>query len=478
MMPDKLVFQKVLIANRGEVATRVIRACQELGIRTAAVFTEADKHAMHVKKADEAYLVSPSPVAGYLNVEQITDLAKAVGCDALHPGYGFLAENPDLPEACALRRITYIGPSARQIRAMGDKTLARQMMKRVGIPVIPGTEGNVASVEEARTFAKAVGYPVMLKATTGGGGRGIRRCEDKRALRENFDRARSEAQSAFGRAEVFVEKAIDHARHIEFQVLRDAHGHTVHLFERDCSIQRRHQKLIEVAPSPALDERLRARMGQAAINAAEAVDYLNAGTVEFLLAPDGRFYFLEMNTRLQVEHTITETITGRDIVQEQIRIAAGLPLSFKQDEVGRRGVAMEFRINAEDPKEGFRPDVGRVTRYASPGGPGVRIDGFIYKDYEITPYFDSMCAKLTIWALDWDGAVRRALRALHEYDIRGVKTTIPFFIRIVEHPDFRAGRFDTSFIDAHPELLDYRDPLPMEERAAIVAAAIVAYHGL
>ena len=472
------MINKILIANRGEIAVRIVRACREMGIRSVAVFTDADRHALHVKKADEAYNIGPDSVAGYLNAHRIVNLAVATGCDALHPGYGFLSENPQLAEICARRHIRFIGPNAEVIRRMGDKTEARRSMQAAGVPVVPGTGHNLSGLDEALAVAAKIGYPVMLKATSGGGGRGIRRCNDEQALRRNYDRVLSEATKAFGSADVFLEKCVEYPRHIEMQVLADSQGNVVHLFERDCSIQRRHQKLIEIAPSPQLDETQRALLGDYAVRAARSVGYENAGTVEFLMAPDGAFYFMEMNTRLQVEHTVTEAITGVDIVQEQIRIASGLALRYRQEDIGRRGVAIEFRINAEDPKNDFLPSFGRITRYLAPGGPGVRTDAAIYTGYHIPPYYDSMCAKLTVWALDWDQLLNRAARALEDTGVYGVKTTIPYYLEILKTEEFRAGCFDTGFVEAHPELVEYSTSRPTREMAAVVAASVAAHLGL
>jgi pyruvate carboxylase subunit A len=449
-----------------------------MGIKSVAIYTDADRHALHVKKADEAYNIGSDPVIGYLNAHNIVNLAAAAGCDALHPGYGFLSENPVLAEICAKRGIAFIGPSAKVIHQMGDKIQARKAMIEAGVPVIPGSEGNLANVEEARQLANKTGYPVMLKATNGGGGRGIRRCNSEDELLKNYDRVVSEASKAFGKPEVFLEKCVVNPRHIEVQVLGDSFGNAIHLFERDCSIQRRNQKLIEIAPSPQLTEAQRRYIGDLAVDAAKAVRYVNAGTVEFLLDQDNQFYFMEMNTRLQVEHTVTETITGIDIVQEQIRIASGLPLQYKQSEVNYRGFAMEFRINAEDPKNGFLPSFGRITRYYAPGGPGVRTDAAMYSGYVIPPYYDSMCAKLTVWNLTWDGVVARGQRALNDMVVYGVKTTIPYYQEILKHPDFRRHHFDTSFVEAHPELANYSVRPPRDALAAAIAAAIAAHTGL
>lgn len=472
------MFRKVLIANRGEIAVRIVRACAELGLTSAAIYAEPDRHSLHIKKADEAYNIGPDSVAGYLNVHRIVNVAVASGCDALHPGYGFLSENPLLAEACEKRGIVFIGPGGQVIRRMGDKTEARRSALAAGVPVVPGSEGNIADVDEALAIAEDIGYPVMLKATSGGGGRGIRRCNTPQELRANYDRVLSEARKAFGSAEIFMEKCVVNPRHIEVQVLADQHGNVVHLFERDCSIQRRHQKLIEVAPSPQLSEQQRARIGELAVRAARAAGYENAGTVEFLMDQDGEFYFMEMNTRLQVEHTVTEEITGIDIVQEQIRIAAGLPLRFSQDQIERRGYAMEFRINAEDPKNDFLPSFGRITRYFAPGGPGVRTDGAIYTGYYIPPYYDSMCAKLTVWALTWEDLLNRAWRALHDIGVYGVKTTIPYHLEILKTPEFRTGGWSTDFVERHPELADYSVRRPPRELAAAIGAATVAHLGL
>ena len=472
------MIKKILVANRGEIAVRVVRACAEMGITSAAIYTDADRHALHVKKADEAYNVGPDPVGGYLNAHRIVNLAVASGCDALHPGYGFLSENPQLAEICARRDIIFIGPSPDAIRRMGDKILARAAMIQAGVPVVPGSEGNLKNVADAVKLAKKVGYPVMLKATSGGGGRGIRRCNTEEELKRAYERVVSEATKAFGSAEVFMEKAVVNPRHIEVQVLGDKYGNVIHLFERDCSIQRRHQKLVEIAPSPQLTDQQRAHVCELGVLAAKTVHYENAGTVEFLLDQNGEFYFMEMNTRLQVEHTVTEQITGVDIVQEQINIAAGLPLSYRQDDIERRGYAIQFRINAEDPKNDFLPNYGRITRYYSPGGPGVRTDAAIYTGYEFPPHYDSMCAKLIVWALTWDKVIARGQRALMDMGMYGVKTTKPFHLQILNTPEFQAATFDTGFIEKHPELIEYSIRRPPQDLAAAIAAAVVAYHGL
>ncbi len=472
------MLRKILIANRGEIAVRIIRACAEMGIRSVAIHSEADRYGLHVKKADEAYSLGSDPLAGYLNVHRIVNLAVATGCDAIHPGYGFLSENPELAQACVRRGITFIGPSAALIQRMGDKTEARFAMQKAGVPVTPGTDGNLASEDEALEVAERIGYPIMLKATSGGGGRGIRRCDSPADLKRNYERVISEATKAFGRADVFLEKCVVNPKHIEVQVLADHHGNCIHLYERDCSIQRRNQKLIEIAPSPQLDEAERQYVGGLAVLAARAVGYTNAGTVEFLQDADGRFYFMEMNTRIQVEHTITETITGVDLVEEQIRVAAGLPLRYRQDQITRRGFALQFRINAEDPQNSFLPSFGRISRYYAPGGPGVRTDGAIYTGYTVPPYYDSMLAKVIVWALNWEDLINRGDRALRDMGVFGIKTTIPFYREIIHHPDFRRGSFDTGFLEANPQLLDYSCKRRKEEIAAALAAAIAAHAGL
>ena len=472
------MFKKILIANRGEIAVRLIRACSELGITSVAIYSDADRHALHVKKADESYNVGADPLAGYLNAHNIVNIAVTSGCDAIHPGYGFLSENPELAEICSRRDIKFIGPDAEIIRQMGDKIQARTAMINASIPVIPGSEGNIESLDEAKKLASSIGYPIMLKATNGGGGRGIRRCNNEKELITNYDRVISEATKAFGKPEVFIEKCIVSPKHIEVQILADSYGNVVHLFERDCSIQRRNQKLIEIAPSPQLTNAQRSYVGELAVKAAKAVNYKNAGTVEFLLDDENNFYFMEMNTRLQVEHTITESITGIDIVQEQIRIAFGLSLQYKQDEIQFRGFAIEYRINAEDPKYDFMPSFGKITRYYAPGGPGVRIDASIYTGYVIPPYYDSMCAKLTVWALNWESVIQRGKRALNDIVVFGVKTTIPYYLEIMNNKQFKEASFNTSFVDDHPELINYQSQFPPELMAAAISAAIAAHEGI
>lgn len=471
------MIKKILIANRGEIAVRIVRACAEMGIRSVAVYSDADRHALHVKRADESYNLGQDPLAGYLSPQRLVSMAVETGCDALHPGYGFLSENAHFAELCEQHGIKFIGPSAEVIRRMGDKTEARRSMIAAGVPCTPGTEGNLADLAEAIREADRIGYPVMLKATSGGGGRGIRRCNSREELEQAYPRVISEATKAFGSAEVFLEKCIVNPKHIEAQILADSFGNTVHLFERDCSIQRRNQKLIEIAPSPQLTPEQRAYIGELSVRAAKAVGYENAGTVEFLLADD-EVYFMEMNTRVQVEHTITEEITGIDIVREQIRIASGLPLSMKQEDIQLRGFALQFRINAEDPKNNFFPSFGKITRYYAPGGPGVRTDTAIYTGYVIPPHYDSMCLKLIVWALTWEEALDRGLRALDDMRVHGVKTTTPYYQQILHNPEFRTGRFNTSFVESHPELLEYSEKRKPEQLALAIATAIAAYAGL
>ncbi|WP_165856174.1 acetyl-CoA carboxylase biotin carboxylase subunit [Marinobacter sp. JSM 1782161] len=473
-----MTIKKVLIANRGEIAVRIARACQELGVKAVAIYSEADRYSLHVKKADEAHCISADPLTGYLNPHHIVNLAVETGCDALHPGYGFLSENATLAEVCKERGIRFIGPAADVIASMGDKTHARQTAIKAGVPVTPGSEDNLTDVEDAVRQAADLGYPVMLKATSGGGGRGIRRCDDEASLRQNYDRVISEATKAFGSADVFLEKCIVNPRHIEVQVLADSFGNAIHLYERDCSIQRRNQKLIELAPSPQLNDEQREYIGDLAVRVSKQTGYENAGTVEFLLADNGDFYFMEMNTRVQVEHTISEQITGVDIVKEQIRIAAGEKLRFKQEDISYRGYAAQFRINAEDPKNNFLPSFGQITRYYSPGGPGVRTDAAIYTGYEIPPYYDSMCAKLIVSAMDWEELLDRSQRALKDMGIYGIKTTIPYYLEILNHPEFRAASFNTGFVEAHPELINYSIKKRPESLAAAVAAAIAAQAGI
>lgn len=468
------MFKKVLIANRGEIALRVIRACKELGIRTVAIYCEPDATARYVKKADEAYLITPGPLRGYLNIYGIVELAKNVGADAIHPGYGFLSENPQFAEACTKAGLTFIGPNPEAIRRMGLKDQARKIAMQEGIPLLPGTEP-LSSIDKAIKAAKEIGYPVMIKAVAGGGGRGLRICYDEESLKRQMTIAMSEAKKAFGDERVFIEKFLERPHHIEIQVVADKHGNIVHLGERDCSIQRRHQKLIEIAPSLLLTEEVRQKMGEAAKKLARAVGYDNVGTVEFLVDENLNFYFLEMNTRVQVEHTITEEITGIDIVQTMIKIAAGEPFEIKQEEIKLNGYAIQCRINAEDPLNDFLPSTGTITAYYSPGGFGVRIDGHAFVGYRVPPYYDSLLSKLIVWGRTWDEAVRRMHRALSEYIIRGVKTTIPIYVKIMEDEDFKKGNFSNRYIEEKLQSLLYKEERDPFEMAVILSAAIVAH---
>jgi acetyl-CoA carboxylase biotin carboxylase subunit len=445
------MFSRVLIANRGEIALRVIRACRELNIQTVAVYSEADRDSLHVRYADDAVCIGPPPSGlSYLNMPQIISAAVITQADAIHPGYGFLAENDRFAETCDACKITFIGPSADTIRRMGDKAEAKRTARKAGVPVIPGSDGVVESVEEAVRQAAHIGYPIIVKAAGGGGGRGMRVAHTESALQNAFVMAQSEAQSAFDNPQVYLEKFFERPRHIEIQILGDRHGRVIHLGERDCSIQRRHQKLIEESPSPALipTPKIRKRMGEAAIRAAEAVNYVGAGTVEFLLDGDGYFYFMEMNTRVQVEHPVTEMVTGIDIVREQICVAAGEKLAFRQDDVQLRGHAVECRINAEDPDNRFLPHPGRISVFHPPGGPGVRVDSHAYGEYDIPPYYDSLIAKLIVHDHDRASALRRMERALDEFVIEGVKTTIPFHLRVLRDERFRRGEYDVTFLDS------------------------------
>jgi acetyl-CoA carboxylase biotin carboxylase subunit len=443
------MFRKVLVANRGEIALRIIRACREMGIETVAVYSQADSESLHVKLADEAYCIGPPPATrSYLHIPAIISTAVVTGAEAIHPGYGFLAENANFAAICQDHRIKFIGPSVDAINSMGDKSSARDTMRAAGVPVVPGTEGLVEDEDEALKIAEEIGYPVIIKATAGGGGKGMRIAADPEALSRSIAAARSEAQAAFGDAGVYIEKYLKPIRHIEIQVLADRYGNVVHLGERDCSVQRRHQKLIEEAPSPALTPEMRERMGAAAVQAAMGINYEGAGTVEFIHAGD-RFYFMEMNTRVQVEHPVTEMITGIDIVKEQIRIAAGLPLSFKQEDVRFNGHSIECRINAEDPDRNFMPSPGRVDAYIAPGGPGVRVDSHCYPGYSIPQFYDSLVSKLIVWGRDRKEAIDRMNRALDEYAITGIRTTIPFHQQVLDNPHFQRGDVTTDFIEKH-----------------------------
>jgi acetyl-CoA carboxylase, biotin carboxylase subunit len=449
------MFNKVLIANRGEIAVRIIRTCREMGIATVAVYSEADRQALHVKMADESYCVGPTAAKhSYLNITNLLSVAAITKADAIHPGYGFLAENADFAEICNGCGITFIGPDADAINKMGAKAVARETMKKAGVPIVPGTDGLIADVEEAVLVAKRIGYPVIVKATAGGGGKGMRVAKDEEALRKSIRQAQKEAETAFGNAGVYLEKYLDEPRHVEIQILGDKHGNIVYLGERDCSIQRRHQKLVEEAPSPALDQELRDKMGRVAVLAAQTVKYHGAGTVEFLLDKYGEFYFMEMNTRIQVEHPVTELVTGIDLIKEQIKVASGYPLAFRQDDVKINGWAIECRINAENPARNFMPSPGTVKTYQPPGGFGVRIDSAVYPGYEISPFYDSMIAKVIVWGKNRQEAIQRMKRALDEFVIEGVQTTIPFHQKLLEHEVFIKGEFNTGFLEIHNDIVD------------------------
>lgn len=441
------MFKKILIANRGEIALRILRACREMNISAVAVFSEADRESLHVLWADESYCIGPASSAkSYLNITNIISAALVSGADAIHPGYGFLSENPDFAEACASSGINFIGPSTGAIQQLGSKAMARDTMVKAGVPVIPGSEGAVKDNVQAWRLAEQIGYPVIIKASAGGGGRGMRVVQSGEELEEAIGMAKAEAGSAFGNDEIYLEKYVEEPRHIEFQILGDKHGNLIHLGERDCSIQRRNQKVIEESPSVALSPELRKEMGQMAVRAARAVDYYSAGTVEFLLDKNLNFYFMEMNTRIQVEHPVTELVNGIDLIKEQIRIAAGEKLEMSQDQVSINGHAIECRINAEDPSKNFMPNSGKITTYLAPGGPGVRVDSAVYSGYVISPHYDSMVGKLIVWGKDRDEAIARMQRALQEFVIKGIKTTIPFHQMVFKNAFFRRGEIYTNFI--------------------------------
>jgi len=447
------MFKKVLIANRGEIALRVIRACRELGIETVAVFSEPDRESLHVRFADDDVCIGPAPSRdSYLRIPRLIAAAEITGADAIHPGYGFLAENAEFAETCAASNITFIGPTPQQIRVMGNKAAAREAMIKVGVPVVPGTAGPVEDSDEALEFARGIGFPVIIKASAGGGGKGMRVARDADDFARSFQLARSEALSAFGNGDVYVEKYLERPRHIEFQILGDKHGHVIHLGERDCSVQRRHQKLIEEAPSPAVTPKLREAMGRDAVAGAKAIDYVGAGTIEMLLDTDGSYYFMEMNTRIQVEHPVTEMLTGVDLVKEQIRVAAGEKLSIEAMPP-LRGHVIECRVNAEDPSRNFQPSPGKITAFHPPGGAGVRLDSHVYAGYAVPPYYDSLIAKLIVQGRDRAEALARMRVALECFVVEGVTTTIPFLARVMQNERFMRGEVDTKFLEREPELL-------------------------
>ena len=466
------MFNKILIANRGEIAVRVLGACHEMGIAAVAVYSDVDRASLHVRKADEAYPIGAAAAAeSYLNIEKILDVAARSGADAIHPGYGFLSENAKFAQACADAGVKFIGPSAAAMDAMGSKTRARQAMERAGVPFVPGTSRGLESFEQAEQVAARIGYPVMLKAAAGGGGKGMRLVHAPAALKSALEGARSEAERSFGDGEVYIEKAMVNPRHIEMQVLADEHGNIVYLGERECSLQRRHQKVVEESPSPIVDADMRSRMGEVAVRVARAAGYTNAGTVEFLVDQQKNFYFLEMNTRLQVEHPVTELVTGLDLVQLQIRIAAGERLAFAQDEVQIRGHAIECRIYAEDPDNDYFPSPGKITLLLEPSGPGVRRDSGMYEGWTVPMDYDPLLAKLIGYGADRNQAIGRLMRALNEYFVGGIKTNISLFLRILSDPDFRAAKLDTGFLD---RLLEKKRAEPPTDSKATEVAAIAA----
>lgn len=477
--PSIKKIKKVLIANRGEIATRIIRACKELDIKTVAIYSEADAKSIYVKKADESYLIPGDPIQAYLNYFRIVDLAKQTKCDAIHPGYGFLSENPEFTEYCVKQGITFIGPKPEHIALFGDKIAAKRKMKELGVPVLPGSDEPISDINVAKKIADEIGYPVILKAAYGGGGRGMRIVRTASEFEDLFKSAFNEAKKFFGKGDVFIEKYIDNPRHIEIQIMADKYGNVVHLGERDCSIQRRHQKIVEIARSPSLSEGVKKELYRTSVKAMFKVGYENVGTIEYLVDENDNFYFIEMNTRLQVEHTVTEMVTGIDIVQKMIEISEGQKLPFLQEDISMRGYAIEFRINAEDPTKNFAPSTGLITSYHSPGGPGVRVDAAVYKDYVIPPYYDSMIAKLSVWGLTWKDVVNRARRALDEFIIRGVPTNLPLLRAIVRDEDFKIGKFTTRYIEEKLPKFDLKkETKSTEDLAAAIAAAIAAYHRL
>jgi len=447
------MFKKILIANRGEIAVRIIRACHEMGIKVVAIYSETDKDAMHVKLSDEAYCIGKTAVKDtYLNVQNILSVAIHTKAEAIHPGYGFLSENTDFAKMCEEFGITFIGPNPDIISKIGDKSNAKDTMKSAGVPIVPGSDGEIEHIEEAIEIAKSIGYPVIVKASAGGGGKGMRVVNSEDELISSIETAQKEAQNYFGNPMVYIEKYLEYTRHVEIQLVGDNYGNVVHLGERDCSIQRRHQKLVEESPSPALNEELRNAMGQSAVRVAKAINYNSVGTVEFLLDEDNNFYFMEMNTRIQVEHGVSEMITGIDLLKEQIAIAAGEKLSFTQDDVKINGCAIECRINAEDPAMNFIPTPGKINNYIAPGGIGIRIDSAVYTGYVIPPYYDSMVSKVIAWGRTREEAISRMKRALDEFVIDGVKTTIPFHKKLMDNETFRKGNFNTKFLEIHKDL--------------------------
>jgi acetyl-CoA carboxylase biotin carboxylase subunit len=475
------MFKKILIANRGEIAVRVVRACHEMGIAAVAVYSDVDRASLHVRKADEAYPIGSAPAAeSYLNISKILNVAARSGAEAIHPGYGFLSENAKFARACAEAGVKFIGPTAAAMEAMGSKTRARQAVEQFNVPVVPGTSSGLASLEQAGQVAAQIGYPVMLKAAAGGGGKGMRLVQGSAELRSALESARSEAERAFGDGEVYIEKAILNPRHIEIQIIADEHGNTVYLGERECSLQRRHQKVVEEAPSPIVDAKMRRRMGEVAVRVAQAAGYTNAGTVEFLVDQNKNFYFLEMNTRLQVEHPVTELVTGLDLVHLQIHIANGEPLAFRQEDVQVRGHAIECRIYAEDPDNNYFPSPGKITLLLLPSGPGIRRDSGMYEGWTVPIEYDPLLAKLIGYGTDRDQTIGRLTRALNEYFVGGIKTNISLFRRILSNPDFRAAKIDTGFLDRllkQKERSSDSQPDPQATEAAVIAAGMFSVLG-
>jgi acetyl-CoA carboxylase biotin carboxylase subunit len=468
--PKPRLFKKVLVANRGEIAIRVFRALNEMGIASVAVYSEADRLSWHLRYADEAHPIGPPPAAeSYLNIPGIIQVAKDTGCEAVHPGYGFLAESHEFAEACEGAGLVFIGPTPDSIEAMGFKTRAKKIMMKAGVPVIPGSPGAVKDAAAARRIADEIGYPVMIKASAGGGGKGMRIIRNPKEIEQSFRTASGEAESYFGNPEIFIEKYIEKPRHIEVQILADNYGDVIHLGERECSVQRRYQKLIEETPSPAIDDKARKRIGETAVRAAKAARYRNAGTVEFILDQDGNFYFLEVNTRLQVEHPVTEFVTGIDIVKNQLKIASGFKLAYRQEDIKPQGAAIECRIYAEDPKNDFLPSLGRIKRLKNPEGPWVRVENYVYRGYEVPVYYDPLIAKVITWGEDRSAAIARMSRALGEYIIEGIETTIPFHMWVMREGKFVSGDFDTSYIDRH-----YRGNAKTAHRQVPLEIAIIA----
>jgi acetyl-CoA/propionyl-CoA carboxylase len=469
-------ISSILIANRGEIALRVIRACKEIGIKSIAIYSDEDVRAVHVKRADEAYYIGPAaPAQSYLNMAKIMETAKEAGADAIHPGYGFLSENENFPEMCEKAGIIFIGPTAKAMEVTGDKMKCKEVMKKAKVPTVPGSDGIIDDVEKAANVAHEAGYPVLLKSAFGGGGRGIRLANSEKQLRQEFEMASAESRAAFGKAALFVEKYLQRIRHIEFQLIRDSHGNGRHLFERECSIQRRHQKLIEMSPSPVVDQKTRDKIGEIAVRAADAVDYLNAGTAEFLRDPDGNFYFIEINSRLQVEHPVTELVTGLDLVKLQIAVAQGEEIPFKQEDLKMNGCALECRINAEDPFYEFAPSTGIVPNCSIPYGPGIRVDTYLYPGCNVSGYYDSLTAKLLAWGRDFNEARVRMRNALDEFTIEGINTTIPLYKTIMDEPNFIKGELSTDYLDRFKifDKMNERAKEEAKERAYAAVAAVL-----